>query len=532
MKPNPVPTRRAPVLVRLFLAVAAPIALLAACTAPGGVPGIQIELSSTAIAVIRGGSGTVDVVLTRSGGASAPVALSATGLPANVAASFSPPSLEGAATTSVLTLTATAAATAGTTSVTITADGASLTDAATLTLEVESLSVAGRVEQFIRLPVVGVAVASQGETAFTNAEGAFVLDGLSIPYDLTLSTASGSGAVQVFEGLTTASPVLKPAFAFTLGVPTTMTAAISGDVLGGAAVGADRTVAVCAEGLDRVVIGCDYVGAGGTAYLFDADWFGPTSTNVRIHALHIETAPDATPSAFLGYETFDLSLSDGVAQVRDLALAPVGTQVVEGSLETAVGMTFTSGLASVRFGPNLSMLVMQSGSIAGDVALLMPTIAGATYDFMAAADGPDGPSFAWTVDHTGDFGTLHVPRPVAQGAPAAAATGVDLTTPFTSTDGDQVRTYFATGSGPALAITTNRAAVTLPDPALGGFAFPAGASYNWAVLGHGVADPDAALSRSFLDYFTLLILGLSGGPGFDASGVFTIGTERTFTFAP
>ncbi|MDF1522984.1 MAG: hypothetical protein P1P87_09225, partial [Trueperaceae bacterium] len=478
MNPNPEPTRRTPSRVSLVLAVAALIALLAACGAPAPVSGIEIAPSSASVAVVRGGSADVDVVLTRTGGASGPVALSVSGLPANVAASFAPPSLDGATTTSVLTLTATAAATDGTAALTITADGASLTDTAALTLEVESLSVAGRVVQIFGQPVVAVTAASQGETAFTDANGAFVLDGLSIPYDLALSTAAGSGAVHVFEGLTTTMPVLTPSFALGLGLPTAETAALSGDVLGGAAVGVDRIVAVCAEGLDRVVFGCDYANSGDTTYLLDASWFGPTTTDVRIHALHLEFALDHTPAAFLGYETFDVSLSDGDANVRDLALAPVASVLVEGSLEAAAGMTIASANASVRFGPNLSMLVMQSGAIGGDVALLMPNIAGATYDVMAIANGPDGTSFAWVVDQAGDFGALDVPMPLLQGTPADAAVGVDLTTPFTSTGSDQVRTYFFTGAGPALAVTTSRASVTVPDPALGGFAFPSGAAYS------------------------------------------------------
>lgn len=88
--------------------------------------------------------------------------------------------------------------------------------------------------------------------------------------------------------------------------------------------------------------------------------------------------------------------------------------------------------------------------------MLMPAPAGATYDFNTVANGAIGSSLAWTVDHGTDFGTLAAPAPLAQGSPA-------------------------------------------------------GATYQWYVMGHGLTDADAALSRSLVHYYDLLFLG-SGGP--------------------
>ena len=516
--------------MRVALGLLTSFALLVACTGP--IAGIQLALDSSGAIVIRGGNVDIDVTLTRTGGASGPIALSVTGLPANVTASFAPAALDGAVWSSVLTLSATAAAIEAMRPLTIEATGASLTAEATLDLSIESLAVDGRAVGIFGLPIIGLSVASQGATSVTDASGAFELDGLSIPFDLTLSTTDGPGGVHVFEGLTTAVPVVTPAFTFGGGVLLIEQATVAGNVLGGAAVAVDREVLICAEGLDLVVFGCDVVATGETTYMVNVGWFGPSSTSVRLHALHLETAGDGTPAAYLGYETFDLSLSDGDIDARDLALAPVASRLVEGSIVAAPGMTVAGTLGAVRFGPRLSMQVFASSALVSDVSVVMPAPSGATYDFTAVGDGPLGTSFAWTVDQMGDFGPLEVDAPLAQVTPADAAVGVDLTTSFTTTGSDEVRTYLFEGTGPTLALTTTRSSVTMPDPAAGGIPFPAGATYSWNVVGHGLTDADAALARSLLDYFAFLALSGMGGPGYDQDGAISVGTDRDFTAAP
>ncbi|HET8984248.1 MAG TPA: hypothetical protein VFN03_00690, partial [Trueperaceae bacterium] len=126
--------------------------VLAAC---GSAPSILVTLSSPSAEVIRGAEIQVVVTLTRNGGASADVALSVTGLPANVDASFSPATLSGGTLNSTLTLSAAAAATAGNYELVITGTGTGLADTAALTLDVVSLSVTGRVVTVYDLPAVG-----------------------------------------------------------------------------------------------------------------------------------------------------------------------------------------------------------------------------------------------------------------------------------------------------------------------------------------------------------------------------------------
>jgi hypothetical protein len=86
------------------------------------VASFALTLDSTAIAVTQGTSVTMNAILTRSGGFTGTVALTAEGLPTGVTAAFNPSSVTG--NSSVLTLTAAANATLGTVTVTVRATAA------------------------------------------------------------------------------------------------------------------------------------------------------------------------------------------------------------------------------------------------------------------------------------------------------------------------------------------------------------------------------------------------------------------------
>ena len=235
--------------------------LLAACGAPATPPGLQLTLGTTSVAVVRGTNADVQVDLTRVGGAADDADLSVSGLPANVTGSFAPATLSGGTLTSTLTLTVGAGATGGITVVTVTATSGSLSDDATLSLEVTSLTVTGRVETALSRPLSGATVAAQGQTAFTSGTGDFTLAGLSVPYDLTVSSPADNGALHVYEGLSTTSLLLRPAFVAGLPAAPAFGATISGSVVGGA-LGADEVAIVCVEGLAVHIYGCDTLATG------------------------------------------------------------------------------------------------------------------------------------------------------------------------------------------------------------------------------------------------------------------------------
>lgn len=82
-------------------------------------PGFTIASASSTATVAPGASTTVTVNATRTGGFTGSIALTATGLPTGVTASFNPATLTSSQTSSTLTLSAASNATAGTSTVTI-----------------------------------------------------------------------------------------------------------------------------------------------------------------------------------------------------------------------------------------------------------------------------------------------------------------------------------------------------------------------------------------------------------------------------
>jgi xyloglucan-specific exo-beta-1,4-glucanase len=94
----------------------------------------SLAASPTSLTVTRGASGTSTITITRTGGFTGGVTLSAGGLPSGVSASFNPASATG--TSSVLTLTASGTATLGAATVTVTGTGGGLTRTASINLTV------------------------------------------------------------------------------------------------------------------------------------------------------------------------------------------------------------------------------------------------------------------------------------------------------------------------------------------------------------------------------------------------------------
>jgi hypothetical protein len=103
---------------------------------PGGAPNFTLSASPSSLTVNRGASGASTITITRSGGFTGSVALSATGLPGGVTATFSPASTTGGS--SALTLAASSTAATGTVNVTINGSGGGLSRSTTLSLTVNA----------------------------------------------------------------------------------------------------------------------------------------------------------------------------------------------------------------------------------------------------------------------------------------------------------------------------------------------------------------------------------------------------------
>ena len=113
--------------------------LIFAVSSSAPTPDFAISASPTSAAVTQGSSTSDTITITPQNGFTGSVALSASGLPSGVTASFNPSSTTS---TSTLTLTASSTATTGTATVTITGTSGSLTHTTTLALTVNPASTA------------------------------------------------------------------------------------------------------------------------------------------------------------------------------------------------------------------------------------------------------------------------------------------------------------------------------------------------------------------------------------------------------
>jgi uncharacterized membrane protein len=199
-----------------------------------------LSASPASLTVNRGASGASTITITRTGGFTSSVALSATGLPSGVTATFNPPSTTG--TSSTLTLAASSAATTGTVNVTVSGTGGSLTRSATLSLTVNGDTGTGGVtvtpavttnspwfnEQVIRLDntanltALSVTITIQRTTGVGfngqyNTVGGQVLQSntvaaTTITYQFTLASGQtlGMGASRTFAAQMSGSGTLHP----------------------------------------------------------------------------------------------------------------------------------------------------------------------------------------------------------------------------------------------------------------------------------------------------------------------------------
>ncbi len=101
-------------------------------------PNFSLSASPTAVSITTGSSGTSTITAKSTGGFASSIALSASGLPSGITASFMPSSIAGGAGASTLTLTAASTAATGTASVLITGTGGGVTATTTVSLTVSS----------------------------------------------------------------------------------------------------------------------------------------------------------------------------------------------------------------------------------------------------------------------------------------------------------------------------------------------------------------------------------------------------------
>lgn len=515
------------------------VAVLAACGGPTpAVPALSLALSSSSGTVFRGQSMTVDVTLTRSGGASEDVQLSAD-IPTypDVKATFTPLTLTGSILTSTMTIDVGTDADDGPVTIMVSADGPDLSASEPFTLTVDSLTVTGSVVALFGAPLSGASVSSQGVAAVTAADGSFTLAGLSVPYDVTVYSTADQW-VHVFEGMTTSDPVLMPAGAALGSSPSFKSAALSGTLTGATVpVAAGHVMVVCAEGLSGpTYASCDRLTPGDSTYSLTVSWNGAASEPIRVHALEYAVDGGGIPTAYGGYGMAETTVTDGGTLTKDVALgAGPSSTTFTGAVSTAPGLTLSTAYASLRLSDNLSIAIAPFDPTL-PFSLPMPNLTNATFDAMVTATSAStGQSAGWKVRSTGSAGMVELGAPPVLITPPPGSTDVTLATQFKAANeagGVLTFIWMSSGSAPAFAVTTAGDTATIPDVA--GIALPPATAYNLLMIGStGYTTVDAATQAYLQDFYNVMLLSTNGGPGPSTDGGMVLGGVSTgFTTAP
>lgn len=394
-------------------------------------------------------------------------------------------------------------------------------------------SVDGLVTEAGLFGVAGVVVRAQGRTTITDGDGRFTLEGIAVPYDLSLSQTSGDGWLHVIEGMTDRAPIVDPIGTSALAGPTStvdVTGALSG--AGAWPLPAGRKVVVCVEGLDALVVGCDTVSPGGSNYALTAPLLFASESAARLHALRFVTDADGRPTAYEGYGVADVALEAGVPSVVPLNLGVVpAVDDLEVAFDVPGGSSLAFVLVTVAFGDQGSLPLYQGAVGGSTLTMPVPTLPGARYAVFAGATAAGGGSTAWSVGEDLDVGPIAFGVPPQLLQPVAGAVDVTQAAAFEAVvPGSGPRTFrWTTGAGPDVALTTTRSSVALPDPVAAGLPWPSGAAYTWSVRTHDAATVDGAAAN--LDT-TALSLAIFLGLDLPASGTFAESDTRALTFAP
>ena len=395
-----------------------------------------------------------------------------------------------------------------------------------------TVTVEGRVVSGTYGPLAGVLVhVTDRPLTTTDADGAFTIAGVSLPYTLTVGATGGSPWAHVFQDMTSLSPIVAPIVEdFAL-----VGSELSGTVFAGMPLPATGRVVVCLEGIDFDVYGCALAGEGAIHYSLEGGWFLPVaSAPVRVHAMWIAVDALGQPTDYPGYASVETTLAAGGSATLDLSpTEALASTPVQGAIGAAGGGIPMVSVVAVQLSGRLAMPVFRSatGGVALDMAL--PEIGTGRYRASTVASFASGGAYLWTEFAAGDGLDLLATPPPQLLVPAAGASDVSAVTEFRAEGGPsgartfQWRPSGATG-GPRVALTIMAGSARLPDLSPLSLAFVPGGGYRWYVTASGSGLDEAVLP---LPGFPYSLLGL-GGPGLEGDGTLAQTTERSFTLAP
>ncbi|MBW6454619.1 MAG: hypothetical protein K0A98_01925 [Trueperaceae bacterium] len=402
-----------------------------------------------------------------------------------------------------------------TTTYTLTATnkGGSRSEHTTVTVD-DSIDVEGRVLGLDGRPAAEVQVfvhAVGGDR--TDASGAFRIEGVHAPFDVTLIYPDQLLTV-TYLGLTLMQPTL-----LLPGLPPGLRrqVAVSGNVSGGTQFpqpAGHRTVVTFGSEATRVSAEAD--AATGAFAIDPLVWFGPDTAGA-LHALQWRVDAAGLPVEFTGhgYRALMLRTSDTEHRFQDMYLLPVGGARLNGLVAWPDDYGLVAQTLMIQYPEGGHALLASRLWPSSTFDYATPLIDGTTFAVASLAASEAGetsisvrsglPAAASSV-----LATL-APAPRLT-APAEGGTGVGHDTEFKwtgPTDSAYLVAFTGHAGQPTYAVVTQGSRATIPDLSAFGIELPAGAQYGWSVYGlpqyptvdAAASDDDGFLSSWFFNAF-------------------------------
>ncbi len=337
----------------------------------------------------------------------------------------------------------------------------------------------------VAIPGITANAAIGTDVVPVKSDGTFTITGVTAPYDLTVAIPSLNVAL-VYIGLTRTDPTLSY-----IDVGNVHTAAISGSI--GVTVASGDEAAIFPGSATPMQGSLLLPGGSGPGYgPFTVAWGGSTSHDITLYALTV-TASGGPPSAYTGFGSTDVSLTDGGSVTNaSITLGSVSTASMSGSVSAPAGFTTSIAAPLIRFGsPTGALVALGSSGGSSFTGVKVPVHSGIAYGIVGAADGPSGSgTAAWAnAAGPGTNASLTLPAPSAPTAPASGATGVGTGTKFTVTPLSSA-VYVAvlngpTSSDPSVYVFTDQTSFKLPDLSVVAMSLTGGATYTYSASALG-----------------------------------------------
>jgi hypothetical protein len=482
-----------------------------------------LAVNTTSLSSAITGTSTVTLTVTRDAALTDAIALTATGLPAGVTATFGAASLPAGTDTTTMTLAIDYAASPGTTDVTITGTAGTLTHSQTVSLELHTQTVAGKV----RYDIMAVTVRIVGKPATTSdATGNFTFTDVKVPYDIYVLGQNGPDtapvpAVTYYKGLTRLDPVVSQqgpyctgAGCFFFGInnrSTTISGARTGS---GTDAGPTYVKFTSTDGNE--------INTDGT-WSYSSGWFQASGTTRlgRLQGLQAIRGTLGAPTGWYWAESGDVTLTSGTPATINLALATLPTTAaLVGTITQPGGFpTPTLSLSQQMAGAVFEVWTATTTNGASTIPLL--TNQKSSFYATSASGGTTTEGVVPGITAATDV-TMTLPAPAGLTGPVNGATAVTNATSFDfTTVANQIYEVSMTSNAAYYIIDTASGSFTIPTiPEMN---LPAATVFTWTVRGYGpFPNADGAAD----------MIPLRGVNKFESLGTphtFTSGPSRTFT---